>query len=310
RHHGAAQPRARARTPPGSDAATRSGETRQSPPIHSPSRATLARAAPGAAPEAAPVRGAADPGTPPAHRATGGAPSTSPGDPAAERGRPTPGPRGPAASSPPGSGRKRDARRTAGTPPKDTDTRCRSRGCARSDSGQSDATRGSSSFHREENYYSTPEHARGGKRPDEGQEAEWFRAVRPHPGPPRARDGKSTGTLLRLTYPCVDKRRLCSPTAPSQDCPQRCPQERPQRPEDGRADGCATHEASPARGPRSDAPGAPKRHLTAASRCASSSAHRSGASTSRRHARSEEHTSELQSRENLVCRLLLEKKKK
>src|SRR5690606_41197054 len=31
---------------------------------------------------------------------------------------------------------------------------------------------------------------------------------------------------------------------------------------------------------------------------------------SRGHARSEEHTSELQSRENLVCRLLLEKKKK
>src|SRR5690606_41078956 len=30
----------------------------------------------------------------------------------------------------------------------------------------------------------------------------------------------------------------------------------------------------------------------------------------RAHARSEEHTSELQSRENLVCRLLLEKKKK
>src|SRR6266700_6941032 len=29
-----------------------------------------------------------------------------------------------------------------------------------------------------------------------------------------------------------------------------------------------------------------------------------------RHVRSEEHTSELQSRENLVCRLLLEKKKK
>src|SRR5436309_10018184 len=29
-----------------------------------------------------------------------------------------------------------------------------------------------------------------------------------------------------------------------------------------------------------------------------------------RHSRSEEHTSELQSRENLVCRLLLEKKKK
>src|SRR5436309_4906110 len=30
----------------------------------------------------------------------------------------------------------------------------------------------------------------------------------------------------------------------------------------------------------------------------------------RKHIRSEEHTSELQSRENLVCRLLLEKKKK
>src|SRR5690606_40547310 len=34
------------------------------------------------------------------------------------------------------------------------------------------------------------------------------------------------------------------------------------------------------------------------------------ASTRRGRARSEEHTSELQSRENLVCRLLLEKKKK
>src|SRR5690606_39488452 len=34
------------------------------------------------------------------------------------------------------------------------------------------------------------------------------------------------------------------------------------------------------------------------------------ASRPRRSARSEEHTSELQSRENLVCRLLLEKKKK
>src|SRR5436309_10659434 len=32
--------------------------------------------------------------------------------------------------------------------------------------------------------------------------------------------------------------------------------------------------------------------------------------TARRRSRSEEHTSELQSRENLVCRLLLEKKKK
>src|SRR5690606_40736553 len=34
-----------------------------------------------------------------------------------------------------------------------------------------------------------------------------------------------------------------------------------------------------------------------------------GGDTSHSHSRSEEHTSELQSRENLVCRLLLEKKK-
>src|SRR5690606_41743723 len=37
--------------------------------------------------------------------------------------------------------------------------------------------------------------------------------------------------------------------------------------------------------------------------------HRRAASTGSGSARSEEHTSELQSRENLVCRLLLEKKK-
>src|SRR2546430_12223992 len=37
---------------------------------------------------------------------------------------------------------------------------------------------------------------------------------------------------------------------------------------------------------------------------------RMGAGTARRSARSEEHTSELQSQSNLVCRLLLEKKKK
>src|SRR5690606_39576742 len=37
--------------------------------------------------------------------------------------------------------------------------------------------------------------------------------------------------------------------------------------------------------------------------------HAAGTGTACRSARSEEHTSELQSRENLVCRLLLEKKK-
>src|SRR2546427_2626177 len=46
--------------------------------------------------------------------------------------------------------------------------------------------------------------------------------------------------------------------------------------------------------------------------CASSAARRSPCSTSQswKAARSEEHTSELQSQSNLVCRLLLEKKKK
>src|SRR2546428_8344789 len=40
------------------------------------------------------------------------------------------------------------------------------------------------------------------------------------------------------------------------------------------------------------------------------SAVRDHAQSGRRHSRSEEHTSELQSRSDLVCRLLLEKKKK
>src|SRR3712207_6996149 len=44
--------------------------------------------------------------------------------------------------------------------------------------------------------------------------------------------------------------------------------------------------------------------------CASTSGFTSGFGTNFRAARSEEHTSELQSRQYLVCRLLLEKKKK
>src|SRR6266511_287230 len=47
--------------------------------------------------------------------------------------------------------------------------------------------------------------------------------------------------------------------------------------------------------------GRPARSAPAGDRCAGT--------RSRRSSRSEEHTSELQSRENLVCRLLLEKKK-
>src|SRR5690606_41317988 len=50
------------------------------------------------------------------------------------------------------------------------------------------------------------------------------------------------------------------------------------------------------------APGRGPRH---AARC-----RRGGGSSPDRRPRSEEHTSELQSRENLVCRLLLEKKKR
>src|SRR5206468_8028890 len=58
-----------------------------------------------------------------------------------------------------------------------------------------------------------------------------------------------------------------------------------------------------------------KRRLTAATilcaqACARRCARSSPAAASRSVARSEEHTSELQSRSDLVCRLLLEKKKK
>src|SRR5438874_10755861 len=48
----------------------------------------------------------------------------------------------------------------------------------------------------------------------------------------------------------------------------------------------------------------------AAPRARSAPARRAGAGCARRAGRSEEHTSELQSRRDLVCRLLLEKKKK
>src|SRR5690606_42145165 len=53
-------------------------------------------------------------------------------------------------------------------------------------------------------------------------------------------------------------------------------------------------------------PGAPSRCCRSATSTAPSSSRTPRAGSS---ARSEEHTSELQSRENLVCRLLLEKKK-
>src|SRR2546430_7275174 len=45
-------------------------------------------------------------------------------------------------------------------------------------------------------------------------------------------------------------------------------------------------------------------------RCSQSNGLRTSSTTGRSAARSEEHTSELQSQSNLVCRLLLEKKKK
>src|SRR5690606_41222765 len=72
----------------------------------------------------------------------------------------------------------------------------------------------------------------------------------------------------------------------------------------------------------SDLRGAPRAHGGSrgglcpprGARCGAQSAHRGESGTGGRlapggRARSEEHTSELQSRENLVCRLLLEKKK-
>src|SRR5688572_32082407 len=59
-----------------------------------------------------------------------------------------------------------------------------------------------------------------------------------------------------------------------------------------------------ARGDRASAGGAARRHRR------DRADDRGGCPSVVRHARSEEHTSELQSQSNLVCRLLLEKKKK
>src|SRR3712207_8001765 len=59
---------------------------------------------------------------------------------------------------------------------------------------------------------------------------------------------------------------------------------------------------------RSAASTAPKRFRSARARSARAASRR--ATRLRRSSRSEEHTSELQSRQYLVCRLLLEKKKK
>src|SRR3712207_7634124 len=57
---------------------------------------------------------------------------------------------------------------------------------------------------------------------------------------------------------------------------------------------------------RSHAPIHARRRAPAGGRCATRTTDR--ACATRQHARSEEHTSELQSRQYLVCRLLLEKK--
>src|SRR5690606_40718707 len=55
-------------------------------------------------------------------------------------------------------------------------------------------------------------------------------------------------------------------------------------------------------------PGLSTRRISARARSLCVMLRRPNATLTRRQARSEEHTSELQSRENLVCRLLLEKK--
>src|SRR3712207_8441599 len=66
--------------------------------------------------------------------------------------------------------------------------------------------------------------------------------------------------------------------------------------------------------PGAGAPRPPRPTSSARGRCCAPAADGSGSTASPRrsgaHARSEEHTSELQSRQYLVCRLLLEKKKK
>lgn len=88
--------------------------------------------------------------------------------------------------------------------------------------GPSASTRGRSTFRPEGNCYSKREHGSGERRLSWEPEAEWFSDVGPLPRLARDRDWKSTGTLLRLTYPCVDKRRSCSPTAPPQDHDSAC----------------------------------------------------------------------------------------
>src|SRR5690606_39515944 len=70
------------------------------------------------------------------------------------------------------------------------------------------------------------------------------------------------------------------------------------------SDGRIHHQA--VRPPRSDLPEAI--HDRQSPGCRDGSRSQSGTGEIRDHSRSEEHTSELQSRENLVCRLLLEKK--
>src|SRR3712207_6965690 len=67
---------------------------------------------------------------------------------------------------------------------------------------------------------------------------------------------------------------------------------------------------SPARGSFSTRPPRPRRRRDAPARPAAPRASRSPAASRPPASRSEEHTSELQSRQYLVCRLLLEKKKK
>src|SRR5690606_41899688 len=70
---------------------------------------------------------------------------------------------------------------------------------------------------------------------------------------------------------------------------------------------CRTRSPEP---PAPAATGRPARRRPAAHAAATGRLIHSGHASPRPPRRSEEHTSELQSRENLVCRLLLEKKKK
>src|SRR5207302_7913797 len=107
--------------------------------------------------------------------------------------------------------------------------------------------------------------------------------------------------LHRLLLPLTTRRPPRSALFPYTTLFRSITQERPKTAPGG---GGRSHPHGPRAATAGGATGRGRRTGPGRSRCAASS------SAPRSRSRSEEHTSELQSRENLVCRLLLEKKKK